>query len=56
VDRGEGKNPGDDSYYVLKGTLTENVTDANKKVTSRSQEVTFKMFPQDAAPTPDVRK
>ncbi|HEX3819190.1 MAG TPA: hypothetical protein VHW45_02600 [Candidatus Sulfotelmatobacter sp.] len=50
VERGEGKNPGDDAYFVLKGTLTENTTDANKKVTSRSQEVVFKMFPQDAAP------
>ncbi len=48
VERGEGKNPGDDSYYVLKGTLTENTTDANKKVTSHSRDVVFKMFPQDA--------
>ena len=56
VDRGEGKNPGDDSYFVIKGTLTENVTDVNKKVTSRSQDVVFKMFPQDASPTPEARK
>jgi hypothetical protein len=55
VDRGEGKNPGDDSYFVLKGTLTQNVTDANKKVTSSSRDVVFKMFPQEAAPTPAVR-
>src|SRR5436305_2527129 len=32
VERGEGKNPGDDGYFVLKGTLTENVSDLNKKV------------------------
>ena len=56
VDRGEGKNPGDDSYFVINGTLTENVTDVNKKVTSRSQDVVFKMFPQDASPTPEARK
>lgn len=55
VDRGEGKNPGDDSYFVLKGTLTQNVTDANKKVTSNSRDVVFKMFPQEAAPTPALR-
>ena len=56
VERGEGKNSGEDSYFVIKGTLTENVSDANKKVTSHSQEVTFKMFPQDASPAPEVRK
>jgi hypothetical protein len=48
VERGEGKNPADEGYYVLKGTLTESTTDANKKVTSQKQEVTFKMFPQAA--------
>src|SRR5579864_277711 len=55
VERGEGKNPGDESYFVLKGTLTQNVTDANKKVTSNSRSVVFKMFPQEAAPTPALR-
>ncbi len=56
VERGEGKNPGDEAYFVLKGTLSENTTDVNKKVTSHSREATFKMFPQDASPTPQVRK
>ena len=56
VERGEGKNPGDDAYFVLTGTLTENVSDVNKKVTSHSRDVAFKMFPQDASPSPDVRK
>lgn len=46
VERGEGKDPGDEAFYVLKGSLTENSTDANKKVTSHSQEVAFKMFPK----------
>ncbi len=55
VERGEGKNPGDDAYLVLKGTLTENVSDVNKKVTSHSRDVVFKMFPQDASPSPEVR-
>jgi hypothetical protein len=52
VERGEGKNPGDEAYFVLKGTLTEveSASDANKKVTSHSQDVAFKMFPRDAAP------
>jgi hypothetical protein len=50
VERGEGKNPGDEAYYVLKGTLTENSGDASKKISSRSREVRFKMFPQDMGP------
>jgi hypothetical protein len=56
VERGEGKNPGDEGYFVLKGALTENATDADKKVTSHSQDVTFKMFPQDAAPASAEKK
>lgn len=56
VERGEGKNPGDEAYFVLKGTLTENTTDVNKKVTSHSREALFKLFPQDASPAPQVRK
>ena len=56
VERGQGKAPGDEAYYVLKGTLTENETDVNKKVTSRSRDVIFKSFPQDAAPTSTDRK
>jgi hypothetical protein len=55
AERGEGKKPGDEAYYVLKGTLTENATDAEKKVTSHSREVALKMFPQDASPAPAAR-
>ena len=50
IERGEGKNPGDEAYFVLKGTLTENASDVNKKVTSHSREVAFRMFPQEASP------
>jgi hypothetical protein len=56
VERGQGKDPGDDGYFVLKGVLSENLTDMNKKVTSRSRNVEFKMFPQDASPAPTARK
>jgi hypothetical protein len=55
VERGEGKNPGDEAYYLLKGTLTENSSDVNKKVSSRSRDVALKMFPQEAGPTPAAR-
>lgn len=46
VERGEGKNPGDEAYYVLKGTLTENTIDAAKKMTTHGAEVVLKMFPR----------
>ena len=47
IERGPGKNPGDEAYYLLKGTLTQNNTDADKKTTSKSRDVGFKSFPQD---------
>jgi hypothetical protein len=47
VERGEGKNAGDEGFYVLKGTLTQFTTDANKKTSSKSREVGLKSFPQD---------
>lgn len=47
-ERGEGKTPDEEAYYVLKGTLTESTTGADKKVSSQAQGVTFKMFPQEA--------
>src|SRR5438034_8006514 len=55
VERGEGKNPGDEAYYVLKGTLTQNSTDVDKKVSSQTRDVLFKVFPQDAGPAPAAR-
>jgi hypothetical protein len=45
VERGDGKTAADEGYYILKGTLTESETDANKKVNSKSQDVVFRMFP-----------
>ena len=45
VERGEGKNPGDEAYYILKGTLVDNTSDGAKKVSVHSQEVVFKRFP-----------
>jgi len=51
IERGEGKKPGDEAYYVIKGTLTQSVTDAMKKSSSKIQAVTFKSFPAEASPT-----
>jgi len=47
VERGEGKTPGAEAYYVLKGTLTQVTTDADKKTSAKSRTVVFKSFPQD---------
>jgi hypothetical protein len=55
VERGSGKNSGDEAYYLLKGTLTEYATDENKKTSSRARDVAFKSFPQDLSPTPEKR-
>jgi hypothetical protein len=55
VERGAGKNPGDEAYFVLKGTLTEYTTDVNKKTTSKVHEVVLKEFPEDVNPAPAAR-
>jgi hypothetical protein len=47
VEHGEGKTPADEAYYIMKGTLTEFRSDADKKVTSKSHTVAFKSFPRD---------
>lgn len=48
-ERGPGKTKAEDSYYVLRGTLTEFTTGADKTSTSRSRQVVFKWLaqPQD---------
>jgi hypothetical protein len=47
IERGPGKNPGDEGYYILKGKLTETTSDEANKTASHSREVVFKSFPQD---------
>ena len=56
IERGEGKKSGDEAYYVLKGTLTENSSDESKKSSSRSREVALKSFPQEVNPEHSDRK
>jgi hypothetical protein len=56
IERGEGKNQNDEGYYLLRGTLVENTTDADTKNASQSRNVLFKRFPQDVAPTPSQPK
>lgn len=47
VSRGPGKTRNEDAYYVIKGTLKQYNSDANKAVTAKEREVTFRSFPQD---------
>jgi hypothetical protein len=56
VERGEGKTRGDEAFYVLKGTLTENAIDDAKKASARSHEVVLKSFPQDMTPPPATKQ
>jgi hypothetical protein len=56
VVRGEGKSRSEEAYFVLKGALIENTADETKKISSRSQEVVLKSFPQDVAPPPPQKK
>jgi len=53
IERGEGKNHNEEAFYVLKGTLIEDTTDAAKKTSSQSHDVELKSFPQDMAPPQD---
>jgi len=48
VERGEAKTRQQEGYFLMHGTLVQYTTDANKVVTAKSREVTFKSFPQDA--------
>jgi hypothetical protein len=56
VERGQGKSPGDEAYYVLIGTLVENTSDEAKKTSSRSREVALKSFPLDVVPPHPEKK
>jgi hypothetical protein len=52
IERGEGKNVGDEGYYVMKGSLTQYTTDASKKISPKARGVTFKAFPRDMGEEP----
>ena len=52
IDRGPGKNVGDEGYYLIKGALAEFTSDSSKKSSTSSRQVAFKSFPQDAGAPP----
>jgi hypothetical protein len=47
IERGPGKTLADEAYYVLRGTLTDNRVDPDKKLTSKTHEVTLRSFPRE---------
>lgn len=55
--RGTGKTKADDGYYVLRGTLKELSTNADKTVSARSREVVFKLLaqPDDSGEAPPTK-
>ena len=56
VERGDGKNVGEEAYYVLKGTLTEFTTTAEDKTSAKARDVVFKAFPKDLENEPPAPK
>jgi hypothetical protein len=49
IGRGSGKQPQDEGYYVVRGTLTR-LTAGSEKSTSQAREIEFKSFPRDTSP------
>lgn len=48
-DRGPGKKPQDDGYFVLRGTLTRNAESSDgKNAATQTRQVEFRSFPRDA--------
>ena len=56
VARGPAKTRAQDGYFVLRGTLTQYTTDADRKETARQREVEFKLLPIDVDTAADHRK
>jgi hypothetical protein len=51
LERGSGKRPDEEGYFVIRGTLNRFQSDADKKKTSQnSRRVEFKSFPRDVSP------
>jgi hypothetical protein len=48
--RGPGKKPDEEAYYLLRGALTRFATDTEKKTTSQVTQVELKSFPRDLTP------
>ena len=47
ITKAPGKQPAQEGYRIIKGTLVQHMTDASKADKPRQREVEFKSFPQD---------
>jgi len=50
VERGPAKTPGDESYWTIRGTLTEHHTAPDGAAAEKKHSLTLKSFPQDEEP------
>lgn len=50
-ERGRGKKPQDEGYYMVRGTLTRFSEDAEHKTTAQDRKVEFSSFPRDTTPS-----
>jgi hypothetical protein len=50
VGRGQAKTPAEEGYWNVKGTLKEQHTARDGKVSEKTHELTLKSFPQDVPP------
>jgi len=48
VSRGDAKTPDKEGYWIIRGTLKQYDEDERKQVSSKSRQVTFKSFSQEA--------
>ena len=53
--RGAVRTPEEEGYYVLRGTLTQHIEDAEHHTTTRTRDVEFKSFPQESTAAPSKR-
>ena len=49
-ERGPGRKPDDEAYFVVRGTLTRFASAADNKNISQARQVEFKSFPRDTSP------
>ncbi|MBV9342564.1 MAG: hypothetical protein JO159_16965 [Acidobacteria bacterium] len=50
-ERGPGKKPEDEAYYLLRGTLTRFNLNGEHQTATQTRTVEFRSFPRDATPT-----
>lgn len=48
IERGPGKSPDQEAYFVVRGKLTRSTVGTEKKATSEDRPVEFKSFPRDS--------